>query len=245
VWGVELPGGAVAPAAPVEYRGIHVGRVQRLLLHELAAEAADRTTEPIPVLIRVEPGRLTLPDSEEGKSRLREAIETGVGRGLRATLSSGNVVTGSLYVSLDFYPNEGPGEMGVFSGRPTIPTIASGLTGLEQKLSGVLDKVNALPLADTLGRIEETLTSLNASLASEDTRSVPESLNATLAELTAVLGSVSAESALQERLLDTVGELDRTLEHFGNLLDTLDEQPNALIFNRDPPKDPLPPAGPR
>jgi len=196
-------------------------------------------------LIRVEPGRLMLPDSEEGESRLQGAVKAGVERGLRATLSSGNLLTGSLYVALDYYPNEPQAEMGSFAGRPTIPTIASGLSGLEQKLSSVLDKVNALPLADTLGRVEEALASLNTILVSEHTRSIPESLNATLAELTDVLDSVSAESALQERLLSTVGELDRTLERLGTLLDTLSEQPNALIFNRDLEEDPQPPAGPQ
>jgi paraquat-inducible protein B len=48
---------------------------------------------------------------------------------------------------------------------------------------------------------------------------------------------------MQERLLRTMTELDRTLQSLRVLLDTLEEQPNALIFNREPGDDPQPPAG--
>ena len=70
-----------------------------------------------------------------------------------------------------------------------------------------------------------------------------EARAALLAELQETLDSVSAESALQERLLRTVTELDRTLQSLRDLLETLDQKPNALIFNREPGEDPRPPAG--
>ena len=56
----------------------------------------------------------------------------------------------------------------------------------------------------------------------------------------AVLASVSADSELQEQLLRTFSDLERTLESLEDLIET---QPNALIFNRTPGDDPEPPAG--
>ena len=44
-------------------------------------------------------------------------------------------------------------------------------------------------------------------------------------------------------MLRTMTELDRTLRSLRGVLDTLEEQPNALIFNREPGDDPKPPAG--
>ena len=52
------------PGAPVEYRGIRVGHVERVLLEEMVGQGLRGEADPIPVLIRIEPGRFALPDSE-------------------------------------------------------------------------------------------------------------------------------------------------------------------------------------
>ena len=41
-----------------------------------------------------------MPDSEESVETLRQTIEMGVKNGIRATLSTGNLLTGSLYVAI-------------------------------------------------------------------------------------------------------------------------------------------------
>jgi paraquat-inducible protein B len=231
------------PGAPVEYRGIRIGRVERVLLEEMAAKGFSGRGEAIPVLIRLEPGRLELPDSEESTARLAGAIEAGVGNGLRATLSTGNLLTGSLYVYFDRYPDEPPAEMGSYAGRPTIPTVASGFGGIQVRLSTLLDKLNALPLEDLLDGVDRLLADVDAIVASEGLQSLPASLEATLAQLRDTLDSVSADSAMQERLMRTVTEFDRTLQSLRDLLETLKEKPNALIFSSEPGEDPRPPAG--
>ncbi len=231
------------PGAPVEYRGIRLGWVERVLIKEMAAKGFSGEGDPIPVLIRLEPGRLELPDSEEGTAALARAIDAGVGNGLRATLSTGNLLTGSLYVYFDRYPDEPPAEIGSFAGYPTIPTIASGFEGIQVRLSALLDKLNALPLGELLDRVDQLLADVDAIVASEDMQSLPASLEETLAQLRDTLDSVSADSAMQERLMRTVTELDRTLQSLRALLDTLKEKPNALIFSSEPGKDPQPPAG--
>lgn len=231
------------PGAPVEYRGIRIGQVERILLAELAAEGNRGHGSPIPVLLRVEPGRLELPDSERGAAIMKKTVATGVANGIRATLATGSLITGSLYVSFDVFPDAPPAEIGSFAGRPTIPTIATGLAGIEQKVTALLDKMNALPLEDTLAGAENTLADLNRILGSDQTQALPASLESTLAELQATLQSLSGGSELQEGLLDTVAELDRTLRSLRGLVSSLEEQPNSLIFNRVPGEDPRPPAG--
>ena len=214
------------------------------MLPELvAAGEFEGQGSPIPILIRVEPARMTLPDTDAGLAGLKENVGRAVRNGLRASLATGSLLTGSLFVSLDIYPNEKAAEVGEFAGRPTIPTISTGLEGLELKLSTFLDKLNALPLQGTVSEAEKTLAGLDKLLNSQDTQSLPGSLDATLAELQTTLASFSGESELQEKLVPTIAELDRTLVSLRQLLDTLDEQPNALIFNRAYGDDPKPPAG--
>jgi paraquat-inducible protein B len=161
-----------------------------------------------------------------GAERLSQRIEAGVRNGLRATLSTGNLLTGSLYVSLDMYPDEAPAELGSFAGHPTIPTISSGLEGIQHQIAALLDKLNALPLEEvavsadrTVQELERTVAELRLLLASDDLQSLPVSLEASLAEL------------------------DRTLQSVDDLATTLSDQPSSLIFPREPAKDPEPMAG--
>ena len=243
---VEFPRSVrgLVPGAPVEYRGLPVGTVDRIMLHELASLGVSETSaRPIPVLLRLEPARLERPDTPEGVEEFRQAVTGGISRGLRATLATGNLITGGLYVALDFYEGAPPAEIGEFAGRPTIPSIASGLGGLEQRIAQLLDTINDMPLDQTVRELQHTLASLDDLLGSEGMQALPERLGETLEELQVTAASFSGESELQERLLPTVTELERTLASLRQMLDTLDQQPNALIFNREIREDPRPPAG--
>ncbi len=68
-------------------------------------------------------------------------------RGLRASLKTGNLVTGALYVDMDFYP-KAPPITGIreFGGYKIIPTVSGGLAQIQQRLMETLDKINNLPL---------------------------------------------------------------------------------------------------
>ena len=235
------------PGAPVEFRGLPFGRVERVMLEELMQGGpTGESGRPIPVLISLTPGRLELPDSEAGVEELRNTISQAIGRGLRATLATGNLLTGSLYVSIDSYPDAPKAEAGVmYEGRPTIPTIESGLGGIEHRITLLLDRLNELPLDETMTELNGTLASVNTMFATEEMQSMPAGLEAALGEVQTALASISGDSELQARLLPMVTELDRTLTSLRKVLETLDEQPNSLIFNRNYREDPRPPAGPQ
>jgi paraquat-inducible protein B len=231
------------PNAPVEYRGIPLGRVDRLLMDEGLAGGFTGKGRPIPVLIRIEPGLLGLPDSEEGTAKLSQAVPIAVRNGLRATLATGNLVTGSLFVSLGMYPDEPPVEMASFAGRPTIPTVASGLEGIEQRVVSLLDKINALPVEKLLDGVDGAVANLNVILKEPTLLALPQSVEATLANLRQALTGVSADSPLQERVARTLTEVDRTLGSLRSVLETIDEKPYSLIFSRELPEDPEPQEG--
>ncbi len=232
------------PGAPVEYRGIPMGRVERVMLDELTRQAVTGDQDrPIPVLISLAPAGLKLADTPEGVENLRESIRTSVDNGLRATLTTGNLLTGSLYIAFDRFPDAPPAEMGLYAGRETIPTISSGLGGIEQRITALLDRLNELPLDATVRELQGTLAGVNRIVSSDPMQALPENLDATLKELQVTLASFSSDSELQARLLPTLGELDRTLASLRQVLDTIGEQPNALIFNRGYRADPRPPAG--
>ena len=211
--------------APVEYRGIPVGAVQRILLEELTSQSGPGGTGlAIPVLVHLEPARLGLPDSEEGAAWLRQAIEIGVENGLRAALQSGNLITGSLLISLDYFPEEGAAEVGTFGSWQTLPSISGGFARIERQVAQLLDKLNRLPLEQTVLSADGTL----------------KEFESTLAELRTLVASFSPQSPLHEDLRRAVTELNRTLQEVRKLSRTVEQQPNSVIFSKPIEPDPEP-----
>ena len=149
------------PGAPVEYRGIRIGTVDRSLYEDLFSRqilANDtRAGQKLPVLIRIEPDRLGLGDSDAAVSKMQDIMKAGVGAGMHATLNSGNLLTGALYVGIDFYPKEEPASMGEYGDYPTIPTLSSGIARIEKQIGDLLERLNALPLDATVANLNDTL----------------------------------------------------------------------------------------
>ena len=137
--------------------------------------------------------------------------------------------------------------MGSFMEYTTIPTIDSGLAQLDQKVNMLLDKINALPLADTVGSANTAITSLNQNLESlqkilenQSTQQLPANLNQTLQELRDAVSNVAPESQAGQSLNSSLLSLNRTLGNLENLTRTLSGQPSAVLLPSTPVPDPIP-----
>jgi paraquat-inducible protein B len=241
----------LVPGAPVEYRGIALGRVERILLkesleynlkHDIEGQGAD-----VPILVYLEPGRLALPDTESSIEGLQRSIRLGVDNGMRASLETGSLLTGAKYVSIDYFETAEEATIGKFLEYPTIPSIETGLGQIEQKLTAVLDKINALPLEDTVGgantaiaTLNQTLASLQTILENQSTQRLPEQLDATLQELRATLKGLSPDSEVYQSINSSLLRLNRTLGNMESLTSTLSGQPNAALMPSKPTPDPIP-----
>ncbi len=247
------------PGAPVEYRGIEIGRVERILLKELTRQGGslEGTGQAIPVLIYIEPGRLEMGDNEGGVEILRQVVTTGVSaNGLRASLETGNLLTGQQLISMDYFPDEEPTELGTFQQYSVIPTIETGVARLEEQVSNFLEKLNSLPLEETvvgankvLGRADDTLASLtvaidsvNSVLASEGAQALPKEFIETLDDLRTVLDGLSPNSKMAQSLGSSVSTMNATLKSLDTLIRKLSISPNSLIFSTTPESDPIPEA---
>ncbi len=237
------------PGAPVEYRGIRVGTVQHILIDVLGRFENLGAGTPVPVLIRVEPGRFGLGDSEAGVRRLEDGLGKSVGAGLRATIQTANLLTGSLYVSFDHYPDVPPESVGEFRGHPTLPTLPGGLQRIERQIASLLAKINDLPLDRTVDELNEAvarakslLASVNRIAESEEIQAMPARINATLKELEAAVGSFSQGSEFYDHASSALVELTQTLQSLRALTRIVEEKPNSLIFSATHEPDPEPKA---
>ncbi|OQX32294.1 MAG: hypothetical protein B0D96_10120 [Candidatus Sedimenticola endophacoides] len=137
--------------APVEFRGIRVGTVQDIRLEK----DADRGDVRIPVLLGMEPERLIIDGmqngAEESPEKVHELVKKLVSKGLRARLQTGNLLTGQLFVELDFHTELPPGQLSESKGYPVLPTTPSALSSIMRNINSLLVKLERLPI-DEIGR---------------------------------------------------------------------------------------------
>ena len=241
----------LSPGAPVEFRGIAIGRVERILLKEVMSKNVREGVEghgtEIPVLIYLEPARMALPDDEESVEIMRKAIAEGIDHGMRASLESGSILTGAKYISIDYFSTPEVASLGTFMEYTTVPVIETGLGQLEQKLTSIMDKINTLPLEDTVKGVNTTVATLNTTLDSlhtllekQSTQQLPEQLDKTLKELRSTLQGLSPDSEVYQSINSSLLRLNRTMGNLESLTRTLSGQPNAVVMPSDPTPDPIP-----
>lgn len=238
--------------APVEFRGITIGRVSDISLNYLK----DVNDPRIPVLVEIDPALLRSEATEKIIKPDGEFLKEMVGGGLRGALKTGSLLTGALYVDFDYYPDALPAEIGRVGDFSTIPTISSGLAQIETKLTAILDKIQALPMDDmmtkiataaneasgTLKEIKETAASLRKTLDSPEFVQLPADLRNSLAAVEKSVSSVGPDGAIQGDLLRTLDELRAALRAVKTMSTTIDEKPSSLIWDRDSSGNPTPKA---
>jgi paraquat-inducible protein B len=242
--------------ASVEFRGIQVGRVV-----EISYKHATPGDTRVPVLVEIDSRSLnhTAPTNHPPQDSID--LSDAVKKGLRARLSSASFITGALFIDLDFDATAPPAEIQKSGDLFIIPTVPGGLARMEEKLNAILTKLEALPLDDTLVKfgkaadetattvaearetltaIEETLADAKKLLGSDETQNVTTELNKTLVELRQSIESLGPAGAVQGDLRRTLDELRSALRAFESLSNSIDEEPNSLLFGRESSGDPIP-----
>ena len=239
--------------APVLYRGLRIGTVVDASFKYLDIDMARTKGREagIPVLIRLEPGRWLGEDSQSAKSKAAADVKKSVDAGLRATLKLGNLLTGSLIVSLDFYDDTGTESIGKIGNYKSIPTIKTGFEDLQIKVAELLNKLNSLPLEKVLQEADGTLTQarntllagnktmndLSLILKNDETQQIPNTINTTIHEFRTTMQNLSPDSQLYQDLSETISQLNATLKNIEKFTYTIETKPNSLIFSRPQPQD--------
>ena len=143
----------LALGAPVEFRGIQIGQVEDIRA-EFDLKAFDFS---VPVTVTVDPERLgvkvTGPGAGAGERTAahRQVIDALVSRGLRGQLRTGSLLTGALYVAVDFFP-EAPSVKTDWSQTPVhLATVPGQLEGIEANAASLIKKLEKLPYEE-IGR---------------------------------------------------------------------------------------------
>ena len=247
------------PGAPVTYRGLEIGKVVGISFDYLPEEDLylDNDYKKVPVLIRLTPAALTGNDTPQTIEAMQQRLDDSIAKGLRATLKTGNLLTGSLYISLDFLDKPPAAELQHLAGYVVLPTSSGGFDQIQNKITQLLDTINELPLKETVlsadstlksigsaaAQADQTLAELDQLLSAEDTQNLPVELRDTLENLrhnlSGLAGDFSAGSPFYRKLNGNLDQLQKTLHSVDQLSVQLATQPSELLFSDPLPEDPL------
>ncbi len=242
----------LSPGAPVEMKGIRIGEVVDVKLQ------INKETQKIaiPVLIMVEPERIDILVTEEGvvadaEEKKEEFEESGdnrydfvkaVSKGLRAQLKTGNLLTGQLYVDIDFYPEAPPVIAELGGTYPVIPTIPTPLEQIAESVSRIVKKVEKIPF-DKIGKdLQVAIESLTAMLdeikvmsGNINQETIPK-VNSALDRLEEAMDGIKAtlgpDSALNYNARQVTSEMALSIRSIRSLLEYLERDPQALLLGK-------------
>lgn len=235
--------------AQVEFRGFVIGEVRSI---EMEFDRETRTFR-FPVefaLFRdVLPARIARAEKNGAPIDADELYDRAIHkRGLRAQLRTGNLLTGTKYLAIDFIKNAKPvpdGPSKDAAGNRIIPTVPGSFDELQETLSSIAKKIDAIPFDQLANETKRTLQQLQVSLKEAD--KLLKNVNETVApEIAATLGEVkktmknandallSTDSPVQQDLRGTLMELNRAAASVKLLTDYLQRHPESLIRGKTP-----------
>jgi paraquat-inducible protein B len=230
------------PGAPVVLRGIQIGVVREV---RLEVDVSDYTVR-IPVLIELEPQRAVVVGGSSDRNP-RDRIVRFVEKGLRAQLQSGNLLTGSLLVALDFLPKQPAAEVTYEDGYPVIPTVPSDIQELKENATIFVQNLAKAPVAELVADLRATVQDVDRIVASkgvqegigplvDSLKQTSDAARATLAQAEGALQSademIAPDSALRFDLVRLIKELSEMARAVRTLSESLERQPQSVIFGK-------------
>lgn len=230
--------------APVDFRGIVIGEVKAMNVEMNLTQSGFRF--PVAVAIYPErllsllkggvPGETELPQDQASR---RARWDLMVSHGLRGQLKTGNLLTGQLYVAMDFFPDAPPAEIDWTGPQPILPTAPGGMEELMTTISSIAKKIEQMPLDEIGADLRQNLATLNRTLNSADKlvkrmdAEVAPAAKSALEDVRKTLNTaektLAADSPMQHELQETLSELNRTMQSLRLLGEYLERHPEAVI----------------
>lgn len=234
--------------APVEYRGIQVGKVLEINPPNNNQQKWLDSGVAIPVIIGIQPGRIEQTDDQAGIEHIRQQMRMWVENGFRASLQTGNLLTGALFVNLEQYPNVASTKIEQFQDYEVIPSISNEFSQITEKVSAILDNINDMDLVQfsvaanqMMADISASANSMNSTaddfagtLRQMDEQQFSVKLAAALSGVAELTQGFASGSKTNNEINDTLNTLQQRLRELQPLLLELNQAPNSLIFDKPP-----------
>ncbi|MCF7983840.1 MAG: MlaD family protein [Thiohalocapsa sp.] len=200
--------------APVLLRGIEIGKVLDVQL-KFDPDALDFF---IPVLVEIEPERIGVAG---GRARALadnpDILAQLVAAGLRAQLKTGSLLTGQLYVELEFHKDAPAATLTERDGYRVVPTLPTPLEAVATKVNRMLARFERFPIEEIGDDLRATVSGVREIVDSSALKNSLTELELALREIRAV--SEQLDSKLAPELTATMAEARRALKNANSLIE--------------------------
>ncbi|MBF0096053.1 MAG: MCE family protein [Magnetococcales bacterium] len=199
--------------APVEFRGIKVGKVTDIGMEY----DQQNTTFRIPVMVQIEPERVDAlhadKPGEEMDSAAYDLIEALIQKGLRAQLQTGSYLTGQRIIELDMHP-EVALKRGSMPGKyPEMPTMPGSIGEITESITLLLKTLQSLPLHEMADELHGTLKGTNRTINAPELRDTLRALKNISTQLELMLVQLNGQPpTLGKRLNETADAAQKALQ---------------------------------
>ena len=163
----------------------------------------------VPVLIETEPGRLrTIGKYPEGAEK-QKVMDYLVGKGMRAQLKTGSLITGQLLVALDMHPEAPPAKINWEGSYPEVPTVPTAMEEITTSLAQLLNKFEKLPIEQIGNDLRDTVAGAKQLINSPDLQKSITALNETLEQAQKFVAALN--TGIAPELKTAVSNLDTAL----------------------------------
>ncbi len=232
--------------APVKVKGVEIGTVNNILLvlkeepvPGVPMEAMREVSAPekpmIPVIIEIDPEKLTSRGGSEGALKDPAEFDELIQQGLRGRLATESLVTGLLYIEIDFHPYSPINMMSTpVSEYREIPTLPTTLQEVQSQFMDVMDTLHKTKLDVLVNTTTETVLSIKRLVDSPEVMKAIRSLNTALTSFDKLARDVNAHvDPLAKDLKEAVKGAQDTLGGIQELVRNVDNKVEPLVSSLD------------
>lgn len=225
--------------APVKVQGVQVGQVKDIVLQMDLKH--NRLMKP--VIIEIEPGALVNPTGEPLQAVINDderhhILQRLIDAGLRARLEVQSILTGLLYVDLDFNPSYPPTLSGLsYEHIPEVPSIPSATDEIKNAVENVVRRIGNMPLEKMVKDLSDTLADIKTIVASNETKESREALAGSLLEARKLLTEINHQlpplvkemSKAVKSAESTMTDAGQTVREAGTMVNELRAETRPLV----------------
>jgi paraquat-inducible protein B len=201
------------PGAPVKFRGVTVGSVREVLIRHNQHER----DQAMPVIVELDQSVLKEKSDYVVNLSDKQILSSMIGRGLRATIEAQSIVTGLLYVEIEFHSSAAPAVFHqIREEYLEIPT-------QQTKIQLLIENIADIDFKQLMNQMSALAGNLQTNLGALNMKDVNDGLTNLLTKLNQLVRS--------DELTNAVIALRETFDKLNARIDPLADQAQGLLVD--------------
>jgi paraquat-inducible protein B len=197
--------------AKVKWKGVPVGQVSDIRIRWNQNELSTA----VPVFVQIDLDRLGMELDDP------EVMKREVANGLRARMNMESIISGMLYIELNYVPNPGPPMlMEKNPVTPEIPAVPSPLDAIGDLAFKIAENISDIDFKRISDNLNTSLDNLNRILVDLDAAGMSRSIKSAANSVTSLAGS--------PKVIELLDNTSRTVADFRKLANSLDTMSKPL-----------------